>query len=46
MRDLGVHLPPRERPSRTSARTREIFFFLVSFFATFLGVMLLLNMMR
>lgn len=29
-----------------TARTREIFFFGVSFFATFLGMLLLLNMMR
>jgi hypothetical protein len=46
VRDLGVHLPPRERAPRVNARTREIFFFVVSFFATFLGVMLLLNMVR
>ena len=45
MRDLGIQMPQRERP-RVSTRTREIFFFGVSFFATFLGVMLLLNLVR
>jgi hypothetical protein len=44
MRDLPVQLPPREQPLRRGGRVREAVFFLISFGATFLAAILLLDL--
>ena len=46
MRDLPVQLPSRAQPTRRGGPVRETIFFLISFGATFMAAILLLDMLR